>query len=800
MGAISSLGSDLTNVVKSVGQATKTLTDHLTNDVGGNIKILGEVTGDPVLAALGLKGHEANQRSQAIKDIEANLPKAIALYYGGEYVYSLFGGGAAGGAAGGGLAGAGTAGTGGLNAAAAGGSGVGSGLGATAAAGGAAALTGAAGQTAQTSGVIAEIASVVGEVEQAINGFIKPIADTVNEINNGIIQPIVGPIKTIMDEQQSLRDFIHGDLHSGIMGLLELPGNVADALTSVDASFTRAIQQLTTAQQGALGDALSQNGPNFGSVGAGQISAGISSALPGEGSTWTPPGRMPLDDTFDVATMIKSAEDTIAALSDSTSWYDRIWLGLMTVMESGGLILAQHRAMADAVETAGRRDFPETILQVGDLMKAYQRGELTRDQCIDEMLSAGINSERGDILLSLTRNLPSVADLLQWNSRGLLTQAELTAALGVSGYAQEDIDRYIKANATLPSSGDAVTWWHRGVITDTALTQLLTAIGYNSETQQAIKDGSYLLPQLADLMALYDRELALTQNAGANLAADEVPQPFVAEAHRLGISAADASTLWANHLQLLPPPLAVGSYFRGYINREQLYAFTRAAGMTRDITDMYVDALRPQLPYRTIPTLVKAGILNEADAISELKALGFTDIAVDRLLRLSSISGKAPTATTATTLHKDVQTTTVALYNEGTLDRAHAEQALMAAGLDQSTAEALLNLEDVKNKAALHKTEVDTVVAQVGAGSMTIEQGTAALAAFGLNHQEQARATTRMNQAARRRTKIPAEGTLLAMYRRKVISEAETTAGLESLGYSATWADRLIKLEQASHG
>ena len=63
----------------------------------------------------------------------------------------------------------------------------------------------------------------------------------------------MGPIQSIMDEQASLRDFIKGDLHSGIMGILKLPGDVADALTSVDASFSRAIQQLTAGQATAFG-------------------------------------------------------------------------------------------------------------------------------------------------------------------------------------------------------------------------------------------------------------------------------------------------------------------------------------------------------------------------------------------------------------------------------------------------------------------------------------------------------------------------------------------------------------------
>lgn len=800
MGAISSLGSTLTNIVKSVGNGTKSLTNFLTNDVGGVLRDVGAATGDPVLAKLGIGLHEAQDRSQTIKDIESNAPKAVAAYLGGEYLYGALGGGTAGAGAGTAGAGAASAGTGGTAAA---------GAGATAAAGAtdiiagssaASTAAGLAGQSAQTSGILAEIASVITEVEQAINGFIKPITDTVNSINDGIIKPIVGPIQTIMQEQASLRDFIKGDLHSGIMGILRLPGDVADALTSVDASFSRAIQQLTATQGKAFNDGLETFGPSLGSEGSTKVAASISSALPGEAGKWSPPPRLSIMDTADVASLIKSAEDTIATMSSSDHWYVRLWLGLLTTMESGGLILAQHRAVADACEKAGRRDFPEADLDAGTLLRGYTRGELTREQVVDELLSAGINSSRADVMLALARVLPGLADLLDWAHRGLLTADELKASLGVLGYADEDVTRYIQANITLPDSGEALRWWQRGIISEELLGTLLTAHGYDPQLIDAIKQGAFILPQLADLMALYDRELALSENAGTNLAADQVPAPFVAEARRLGVSAADASVLWANHLQLLPPGLAVSSYFRGYIDRAQLYAFTRAAGFTREMTDMLVDASRPQLPYRTIPALVKAGVLDQAEAIGELKALGFTDIATDRLLRLALASGKTTGTATATTIHKDVQETTMQLYDAGTLTREQADAALQAAGLEPDAAVAMLNLADVKNTAAIHRTEVETVVAQVQAGALSVDQANAALATFGLNDREQAQATTKMNTAARRRTKLPAEGTLLAMLRRGILDEADTETYLVALGYSQDWAGRLVALEQAEHG
>lgn len=804
-----------TRALGNLGNALETGIGHIIdNTIGPAMNHIAEFIGGGI------------GRSQSLKDAIKNAAEAGAVYLLGDIAGGAGAGSGGGAGAGGGAEGgaAGGAGGGGVGASSLGGTAaVSTGAASTAVSGagnagntGAATATGAAGTAVATSGgaaaagdlnstldakaIIAEIASVIQEVEGAIKGFIQPIADTVNEVNTGLIQPITGPINSIVQESKALHDFVTQDLHDGILGILKIPGDLADALNSVDASFTRALTSLQALQVDALNSALKTSGPDIGLTGSTKVAQGIADALPGEAGSWKAPSRDKLSDSADYLEWIATSEKNLTELTSSDHWYDRIWTGLYTLLDSFEALSANNAPFRKATEEAVNRVHPWTLLEPADVLAAFKRGLLDPTTAASELAGAGLNPSRIRVLMDLQRQLPGLADFLDWKKRQLLTDDELTAALAALGIADEDIARYKGANITLPDSGQALAWWQRGLLQESALDQLLTAAGYDPALVDVIKQGSTLLPQLADWMRAYDRELALSENEGANLAADNPPQAFLDEAHRLGVSLADASVLWANHLQLLPPPLAVTSYFKGYINRPQLYAFLRAASITRDQADMYIDALRPQIPVRSIPALVKLGIIDESTAVQHLKGLGFDDVQVDWLLKLAEASSRGAAGPTASTIHKDVQATTLALYNGGTITRDQAVAALTGAGLTADAVTAMLNLEDVKSTAAAHKLEVETVLAQVEGGALTPDGAVAALTKYGFNDRELALASARINRASRHRVKVPAEGIILSMARHGILNSADSKSALVLNGYSGNWADKLLALEVEEHG
>lgn len=710
----------------------------------------------------------------------------IGAYYGATYLAGLSWGNGASAGAGQAAAGAGGAAVGSAGA---------SGAGAAAAAGG------------QTSAILADVQAFVAQAQKAIepvasaiSSGVHTISSIVGTINNGLVQPIVGPIASIIQEVGAIKDFVHTDLRDGIKGILALPGDLAGAISSVDATMQRAVLSLSASNAQVLNQGLETYGPAMGSLGQGKIADSFDRVLPVEPGKWEAPKRGELTDPGKVTEALASAQAVMDKLASDQSWYARLAHYFFSVVDSGNFIIQYNKPFLDLIAEAGRKRIPVGRLSPADVVRAWRMGELDEASARDELLGQGLDGSRQDAMYELSRVLPGAQDFIDWLRRGLLTPAEFTSALQVLGYEPEDVKRYQDAAVALVDADRALTWWHRQLLTEDDLNKVLAAQGFDAGQQERLKAASYALPGLQDWLIAFDRELALQQNPQANLLADSVPKAFLAAAARIGIGSADASLLWANHEQLLPPQQAIQSYFRGFINQTQLHAFLRAFGYAPGMADNLVDSQRPQIEYRSMTLLLANGIIDEVTAKGMLKEHGYIDRDVDYILKLAATHKVANASTTATQVQKDTQQTTIALYNQGTIKRDEAETALEHSGMDAELVKAVLDLEDVKNTAAEHATEINTVLSQVQAGQLTADQAHTHLSSFGLTTRELAAAGARLNTLTRTRLKLPAEATLLKMYQLQIINRADTSAALVASGYSTTWAERLILVEEAQHG
>lgn len=710
----------------------------------------------------------------------------IGAYYGATYLASTSWGGGATAGAGAGAAAAGGAASGGA---------------ASAGAGAAAASSG------ETSAILADVQAFVSQAQKAI----QPVADAissgvhtistiVNTVNGGLIQPIVGPIASIIQEVGAVKDFIHNDLRGGIQGILAIPGDIAGALTTIDATMQRAVLQLGTTQAQVLGTAFGEYGPSMGSLGQKGIADSFDRVFPVKPGEWKPMGRITLSDPTNVQQALSSAQAIMDEMAQDSSWYARFANYIFSIVDSGAFIVKYNEPYLDLVGEAGRLAVPTARLSAADAVRAWRIGELSESDARKEIASYGFDSPRQDALYELSRTLPSAQDFLGWYNRGLLSQDELTSALSDLGYEQEDIKRYLDSVVPLVDADRSLDWWKRGLVDDATLAQLLGAQGYDAGQQERLRAASFAMPGLNDWMVAFDREAALQQNPGANLEADAMPASFAAAAYRLGIGNADASLLWANHAQLLPPSAAIQSYFRGYINQTQLHAFLRAAGFATGMADNLVDSVRPQIEYRTIPTLVAAGILDAVAATQMLKQHGYSDNDVNLLMQSAGLHKKVAVNTTAAQVQKDTQATIIGLYNNGTVTREEAATALTNAGIDPALVTAMLNLEDIKAVANEHATEIDTVLSNVQAGIMTFDQAQASLDQYGLTTREKAGAMSKLNRLSRTRNKVPSEAELLSMYKNGVIDKTLLLSTLTTIGYSPTWANLILENEDAKRG
>src|SRR6266566_6582280 len=104
--------------------------------------------------------------------------------------------------------------------------------------------------------IVGGITDVLGDVKDTLGGLVSTVSDTfhqlnqsVQDINENLIKPIVGPITGIIEQYRTLHDELTRDLHSGIQGILNIPTDIANAMGSVDATIQRSIATMSTVNE-----------------------------------------------------------------------------------------------------------------------------------------------------------------------------------------------------------------------------------------------------------------------------------------------------------------------------------------------------------------------------------------------------------------------------------------------------------------------------------------------------------------------------------------------------------------------
>jgi len=675
--------------------------------------------------------------------------------------------------------------------------------------GGIGGLTG--GATSGLGDILNEITSGLGDllggIKDTIGGLVSTVSDTfhsvsdtIKSVNEDLIKPITGPIVSIMENYKALQAGLARDLHSGIGGLLRVPTDIANAMSSVDATMQRTVSMLGAQNAALVANQVVPGLASAGSVAMDQTRAAIATGLDEYGSDERDHHIKHIHENPEVEDLDRLANIILGVLKGEYGWAGRIAGTAIDVLMMMASLLIYQEPKNEAYHQIGRRKWPTTPLEIADALAAMRRGILSREDATYELGGHGLNPDRIATLEALERLLPADDAVLDWKARGILDVEGVTQVLTAKGWREDDIARLITAHKRLPDIAQAISWYHRGGLGISELYDVLRAFDLREADIARTEEASWLLPGAADVFTYIDRKAAIVGN-DAPISLNTEPEDAVIEAlKQIGIPRRTADMLWVNHFQLLPPALAVIAWFRRYINLNQLEGFLGAAGIAKEQWQNFIDLQRPLLPARSIPAYIAAGVVTEGEGMDMIRAQGYDEVTAKRIIDFALHKAHATTAKVAGELHGLTVSTVTDLYKAGSLPAAQALSMLIELGHSTEAAHLELQLIDIRQLHAERQGEAALIVAQALAGSLSFEQAQAELSTLGLSATELAKYTTQIHKLLQARTKLPSEAQVLGMYKHLIIERTDAAATLHLMGYSDVWTERLIKLEEAGHG
>lgn len=665
-------------------------------------------------------------------------------------------------------------------------------------------------------GLLSDVKGVLDPILTSIASVVDHINSEVQLINDTLIQPIATLYNTTIGTISTLTAAIETDLHNGISGLLAIPGQLADQLGSFDATLDRTVQQLGTTNLETVKSGIDYQGEQL----PGPFSAAFASALGGKtlaGSlqtTFTNSVSLSSESLSQVSaeaiqalgpllqSLLSSVFNTFKSSFDTahSDWskVESVFIplldGILTVFTTFTSMGALAAPLIDAAEQQARLLVPTTKLDPATVIEAMKRQFLSTEQGINEIQTYGFDSTRIQVMQDLSVFLADVNVALDWWYRGIISDVDFASNMNDHGITPEDQTAIKTGSIRLPAVGEFVRWLNYGLITADQFTANLKVLRYDDAQIQAVVD-SYQDTASPQALATLDG-LLNNSNIGwlSSSLNTPIPDRVTTAGQQANLRPDAVQYLWLQHWNLPSVQLFIQAYYRGIRTLTELQARFAIDNIPKELWDDLIEVNRPLIPFRTIPTLAKTGLITPAQAQTKLAAHGFS--LEDQQILTASVAAKAAsaTATTAAQIHSLSLANAKELWAIGGIPDSEYAELLVAHGY--TTDEATLQMQADKITAAVkaQKQVLSDTLAEVEAGMLTLDTAITQLQTQGFTAAQIATFQGKVAKASKSGAKHPTIAQMDKMLTAGFITMDQYESELKVQGWADPWLSALVSL------
>jgi hypothetical protein len=649
--------------------------------------------------------------------------------------------------------------------------------------------------------ILKPITAVLNTIGSAVSTLLKPvqallddIVGQIKSINDNLIQPIATLYNTSIKTITSLTEAIEKDLHDGLSGLLRVPTDIASAMTSLDATMQRTIQELARGNKALIdSDWRPMIGATIG-VPLGSLSAALKGGFAGGVIKTTYDDLVTLKDQCDPGSIEAWIAKTQDEIAKSDTWWSDLLKGLLNALLSLDFLLQGLAQKRECIAEDARKHLPITKLDAGTALEAWVRSFIDASSLQHELEVKGFDSERIQVLKDLQRHLVDVETALSWWYRGIIDDSDLQDNLQQHGILTRDVEAFKRGSLNPFPPELAQELYLRGIIDANALNGAWKRGRMSDQEREGRFDTLLRQPNMQEVMRQYSQGLMVQHGFSLPTYREAASTEFVNVAKREKLDPSTANIYWRLHWFVPGLNSAIDLYFRGLRTRTELEAIMDYYAVPPEIKDELIEAQRPLIPYRSVPAMIKAGQLTVEQGRRILESHGFDEHTVLLLLAHADIANKTTKADTAATLHGASLTAAKTLYLDGAITQIQYSEVLTAHGFDADGVQLEIMATDLTDAVRQRKELATDIINEALMGLITYDQAQTQLASNNYTVAEQAKYLKALRSGQKAASKLPTEAELASMLKKGIIEEQDYIDGVELLGFSELWASRLLQM------
>jgi hypothetical protein len=663
--------------------------------------------------------------------------------------------------------------------------------------------------------ILEKVAKTVQDIGNFYNNTLKPILDNIQNVINTTIVPVVQAIQQAYATTSALIDAIKNDVHEGIKGFLQLPTDIANSIASIEGTLGRVFDQIGLKKKDGT-SVLTSPGNNDGvwdrleHIGKGiavlggldaqkvafsdfvrlsepKMAAAGSKALNALGGEITDFVRDLLSGGTRTVDALKTSAVTLPVLLGAEFG---TWIGLWELIKSLDRMFEPFYKWAeeDLAAKAGLAKLP-----VGNALEAWKRGFVDDEDLKEDLSVHGWDESRIKVLKDLQHYLLDVSLALDMYHRGIINQEQWMAVAGQHGIDGPQQLALLEQSVKIFDVNLAIQAYRWKLIDVKTLDTILRDRRYSDSEITALKETMYAKESVQDVIGR-ERIQALYAGLGFSPPSFEaVPKDVLDSAARDGLGAQVALDLWQKSYFVPDINTWISLHFRGIRTRKEVEAAFDYFRVPHQFRDDLIRARTALLPWRTIPTMMANGIIDEPYAKQQLQAHGFDLAATEALLKYAGIAhAKQKHGASGDVFGLSVQTAK-GYFDIGAINAEQYTEVLLAHGYDEHSAALVVKVETEHVNMLQRKQLAEDIKAEIAAGAITIEQAIAQMDAHQFSPAEKSRVVNVAHKQKRQIIKVPSESELHGMASRDAISLDDYADAMKQQGWSDKWIEAFVK-------
>lgn len=388
------------------------------------------------------------------------------------------------------------------------------------------------------------------------------------------------------------------------------------------------------------------------------------------------------------------------------------------------------------------------------------------------------------------------ADLIDAFYRGELDRDDVNRDLHQAGFTDEKIEALLAIGRSFLPAPELVRLWLRGIIDEEELDRALLGQRVRPEDLPRIKEAAFFVPGPQDLIRMAVREVftpAIRERFGLD---QDFPPEFEGFAKQVGLSEEWARRFWGAHWELPSVRMGFEMFHRGFIPREDIDLLLKTADVMPFWRENILKiAFRP-ITRVDVRRFHKLGLIDEEELTRRYRDVGYSPEDALKMTEFTIAFNAPDEPEDSAPLRGLTRSLTLGLMEDGAITPTDATELLEGIGFSPDLAALLVGQRELEVERSERKEQAELITESVKTGEITFEAAQDRLGSLGLEPLELKKGLTRLTRDMAKRPNIPSVKQLEQMADAGIIDDTEYRESLELSGFSRAWSERLVKLRR----